>query len=323
MKKYFSKLFCIKNFFDIRYYFDANKGLKQLDGANSKRSIANVCIVERDAYWYAERHYANINIVDLPKIMKAEVKNIAPFSGSVFWKVKSFTTNKVTILYFVIPSQYMEVISKHCQLIYPVGFDKPSMNALLTLDEKSESLNTVASNVKHVAESNIFKLAGFYITKLKSKTAKSQILTTKKLAIFAASSVLFFTLASSLYLTLTLSYYQNKTTDNRAAVESALEIQRELKSKSISKQAFDKFSTDNRNVLALFSHLNLQDESYEIRRIHLHPKGIKISGTTTASATNILSLLLNSPTVSEAKFSRPVSKNRAGDEVFEIEVVFS
>lgn len=323
MKNYFSKLFCINNYFDIRYYFDADKGLMPLDDTNKKRSIANVCIVERDTYWYAERHYDNINIVDLPKIMKAEIKSIAPFCGAVFWKVKSVTTSKATILYFVIPSHYMEVISKHCQFIYPVGFDKISVNASLTLDRKGEPLEAVANHRVYTAESNIFKLVGFYITKLKNKAAKTQILTTKKLTLFASSSVLIFCLASSLYLKLTLGFYHDKTIDNRSAVENALEIQRELKATSLSKQSFDKFSIENRNVLALFSHISLQDETYEILRIHLHPKGIKISGTTKASATNILSLLLNNPAVSEAKFSRPVSKNRVGDEVFVIEVVFA
>lgn len=328
MKKHFSSLFSIDNIFSIGYAFNVKEGLYSLTGKEKKRTIATICLLERDVYWQAERQYHNITLLDLPKIMKAELRHIAPFSGHVFWQIKQLTTSKATVVYFALPQEYIELIRAKCQFIYPLNYD---ISSELSIIDQGLNFNSTISNIAKasidnqigvVAQKNMLNLAGFRVPMPKEEASVSQRLSFKKLAVICASSVVAFTLFSSAYLSLSFNYYETKVADNGVSVEKALKSQRELREKSQSKQEFDTFGQENPNVLAILSDISFYEEKYAIQRIHLHPKGVTITGTSETSATNLLTILLKHPAVNEAKFARPLAKNRAGEEVFVIEVVF-
>lgn len=328
MKKHFSRLFSIDSIFSIGYAFNVKEGLFSLPGKEKRRSIATVCLLERDVYWQAERHYHNITLLDLPKIMKAELRYIAPFSGHVFWQIKQLTTSKATVIYFALPEEYMALISEKCQFIYPLNDGVSSELPIIEqrLNCKSVNADVARANldnqVEVVAQKSILNLVGFRVPVPQNKVLVSQRLSFKKLAAICVSSVLAFIILSFAYLSLSLNYYENKVADNAVAVEKALKSQRELRKKSQSKQEFDAFAQENPNVLAILSDMSFDDEKYTIQRIYLHPKGVMITGTSESSATNLLTLLVKHPAVREAKFARALAKNRAGEEMFVIEVVF-
>lgn len=329
MKNYFNRLFCINTYFRVHYAFSSQNGLYCLTDTKEKRSIANICLLERDAYWQAERHYNNINIIDLPKLIKAEVAIIAPFPGRVFWNIKKLSTNQALVVYIVVPIEHIEAIADKCHFVYPRDFNSPSLSYASTKDLDinlhfgSASQPISACTIENINKKNIFSLAGFYLTKSTNETFKAQRLSLKQLILVGCASIMVFALISSAYLSFNLGYVEDKLASNRGAVEKALKIQRELKVKFESKKDFEQFSQENKNVLAIFSHVNFKNEKYRIDRVHLHPKGFKITGTSETSATNLLTILLNYPGISEAKFERAISKNRAGEDVFVIEVLFS
>ena len=323
MKNYFSRLFCIENYLSINYAFKVKDGLCRLSRLKNKRTLGAVCLLERDSYWQAERHYNNINIFDLPKLMKAEAATIAPFAGSVFWKINKINSTQATIVYFAVPAEYIEAINKECQFVYPLGIKESFPENELNFTSLEITSHELDNSAIDVSAKNVFNLAGFYVAKPKSEAHNQQRLSLKQLSLISSACIVLFTLLSSVYLSLNLSYYESKVIDNNIAVEQALKSQRELKTKYKSKQDFDTFAQNNSNVLALLSDFSFKDEKYSIQRIHLHSKGVKITGTSETSATNLLAILLKQPTVSEAKFSRAVSKNRSGEDVFVIEVVFS
>ncbi|GAA0815201.1 hypothetical protein GCM10009111_13160 [Colwellia asteriadis] len=326
MKKYFSRLLSINSIFSIDYTFNAKEGLSSLTNKEKKRSFATVCLLERDVYWRAERQYSNVTLFDLPKIIKAELRSIAPFSGHVFWRVKQLSTSQITVVYFALPTEYIDKIRTRCQFIYPLGEDfqeESQTEQQVNLHENiTDTVTPVKSEIERISQKNIVNLVGFYLPKLKNETLSMQRLSFKKLATLCAFGVAAFTVISSAYLHFSLGYYKSEVAGNAVTVENALKTQRELRAKAQSKLDFDTFGQENPNVLAILSSLSFNEEKYFIQRIHLHPKGVKITGTAETSATNLLTLLLNHPAVSEAKFARALAKNRAGEEVFVIEVVF-
>ncbi|WP_076416922.1 hypothetical protein [Colwellia sp. UCD-KL20] len=332
MKNYFSRLFSIGTYFNISYIFNIKEGLCRLTDIAGKRKRVNICLLERDSYWLAERRYNNINIIDLPKLIKAEIATIAPFPGRVFWSVKKLNSSQAIVVYIVVPIKYIEEIIGKCHFVYPKDYNfsslssnaqnlDPSSNLALDLPIVQVEANT--SFTEDFKKTNIFNLAGFYLFKNKDKINTKQKVSFKQLALIICASVTLFTVVSSVYLSFNLSYVESQIAENSSAVEQALKTQSELKVKFESKKEFEAFSKENKNVLAIFSHLNFKDEKYRIERLELHPKGFKITGTSETSATNLLSILLNSPGISEAKFDRAVSKNRSGEDVFVIEVTFS
>ena len=331
MKNYFSRLFQINTYCGVNYAFNIKNGLYNLTNATEKRRKANVCLLERDSYWQAERHYKNINIIDLPKLMKAEMATISPFPGRVFWKIKHVDLNQATIIYIVIPIEYYDIIIEKCQFIYPatdkqhtlpfISNTSPTID--LSEDSSGKSIELITELARDIKQKNILCLIGFYLLQNKDIETKSQRLSLKQLAIVSGISLLLFTAISSSYLYFNLKHYESKVVENKEAVEKALKTQRELKTILESKEEFETFLSENKNVLAIFSHINFKDEKYNIERVYLHPKGFQISGTSESSATNLLTILLSFPQISEAKFVRPVSKNRSGEDVFVIEVSFS
>jgi len=327
MKKYFSRLFCADTYFNISYVFSIEKGLSPLTNIKEKRKSTHVCLLERGSYWQAERQYKNINIIDLPKLIKAEVATISPFPGRVFWKIKSFSSTQVSIIYVAVPIAYVELIAEKCNFLYPLSLDNPTLSdtsdLVFGLGGDNYSVTDYAQDIVDIKNKNLFTLAGFYLFKNKAEDSKVQRLSLKKLILISITSVTFFVVISSAYLGFNLNYLKDAALNNRTVVEQALKTQRELKIKFESKQELDQFFKDNRNVFAILSQLSFKDEKYTIDRVHLHPKGFEISGTSETSATNLLTLLLKEPSISEAKFSRSVSKNRNGDDVFVITAVFS
>lgn len=322
MNNYFNKIFRIKNYFSLSHYYNEKDGLSTLAKKQSTARIANVCLVERDAYWHTQKAYSNVNAFELMKLIKVEIRHIAPFDGDVYWQLEKLSFDSAVVNYFVIPRNVVDVIKPSCQFIYPESINSQKNSLLLTNNSVSKP-QVLNESIEAVENSNIFTLIGFFCKRVHKETTAIQKLTTKLLLMLSSISVGLFVLISSAYLSFMQSYYQSETASNVDAVNHALNVQKEIKSRFESKQEFDKFFVDNRNVLALFSQLDLQGQEYEITRVYLHPKGFKLTGTTKKSATDILALLIQSPLVSEAKFSRPVSKNRRGDEIFVIEVEFS
>ena len=324
MKKYINRLCRIKNYISVSYGFSRQDGLHRLDSFNNKKKLGSLCVLQRDCFWQAKRDYDNINIIDLPNLIKAEAASISPFLSHVFWQITKINTNHASVTYFAVPIEYIEEINQKCRFIYPLTtstlppIDKIDINSAF-----AESTIGLSNEVEKANEINLFNLVGFHVTKPKDQKINQQYLPFKKLGMLCSASVLLFILLSSAYLVLSLDYYEDKVVENKDAVERALKTQRELKAKYKSKQDFDTFSKDNRNVLAILSHLSFKNEKYSIQRIYLHPKGVEITGVSESSATNLLTLLVEHPAVSEAKFSRAVSKNRSGEDVFVIEVIFS
>ncbi|QBG35300.1 hypothetical protein [Litorilituus sediminis] len=318
MNNYFNKLFSINNYFSISHHFTEENGFVAIDKSKHKK-FANICLVNRSCYWHAKKDYSNINLIELPKLIKAEIKQIAPFEGDIFWQIERLTIQGAIVHYYVIPNQIIDSIRPKCQFIFPESNGSNSL--LLSLNEGVSSESVISA--EQLGMKNIFSLCGLFIKKARDEKVIVQKLTNKMLFLLASISIVSFVLLSSVYLSLYQSYYQDATLANKSAVENALKVQREVKARYQSKKDFDEFIADNPNVLSLFSSLDLSGYTYEINKVHLHPKGVKITGTTSQSATDILARLIQESVVKEAKFSRPVSKNRAGDEVFVIEVIFS
>ncbi|WP_448563810.1 hypothetical protein [Thalassotalea ganghwensis] len=318
MNNYFNKLFRIANYFSISHYFTKEDGLVAI-GERSKNKMANICLVKRNCYWHTKKDYSNINLIELPKLIQAEIKNVAPFEGEIFWQIEQLTLQSAIVHYYVVPKKLIEGIRPYCQFIFPESNSDESLLSLLNEEVSTKYLNTKES----IGNNSVFSLSGLFIKKAKDEKIVVQKLTNKMLFLLSSVSILSFVLLSSVYLSVMQSYYQDATLANQSAVESALKVQREVKARYQSKQDFDTFIADNPNVLSLFSSLDLSGFTYELNRVHLHPKGVKITGTTSQSATDILAHLIQESVVKEAKFSRPVSKDRSGSEVFVIEVLFS
>jgi len=321
MKNIFKNLFSTKNFFSINYLYDAKEGLVKTDDSLKKQKIAQVCMVSRKDYWHAERSY-KANLIDLPKIIMAEIKTIAPFEGRVFWQIKKLSTTESIINYAVIPQAYIDLISEQCQFIYPLNLDRK----ILTLGSENTSVSEGSidkkTNENLVGEQSIWQLLGFFIVKKSGAIKQQQKLPTKYLVLSMLAVVALFTFASSAYLNFTQSHYEQAIFANKQAVEHALIVQREVKSQYQSKLEFEQFTTDNKNVLAILGSFNFDELDYVITQVHLHPKGVKLTGSSVTSATDLLTAIVNNVHVKEAKFSRPVTKNRQLEDDFTIEVVF-
>jgi hypothetical protein len=253
MTNFFKRLFCINNAFNISYACNVEQGIFRLTNAKNKHALATVCLLERNTYWQAERQYQDISLFDLPKIIKAELRHIAPFPSQVFWKIQHLSWSSAKLVYYAVPLTMAKLISEQCQFVYPIG-DIPAAQSVIP--EKSvlikdgsgllvnfssfvDKPEDVHQYVGVIGEQNVFSLAGFRTAK--DEVIVKQRLSMKKLAIFCSISLLLFTGLSSVYLGFTLKYYQSEVANNSVAVEQALNSQRELKEIVASKQEFDVF----------------------------------------------------------------------------------
>lgn len=317
MKPFLQKLRLTSLLCHYKYHLTAD--LKVIRTAQSKsiNMLASVCFLDRDLFWATTRSYADTTIFDLKNIIKAEEKQLPPMKGHFLWSIKEITSSSIAVDYFVIPEHVMDKVPKECKFVMPLFQpDSATLESPLSMNHQSE-----VDCLKHVKNISWINLIGLSV-KLNTAQKSTERLSNKNLLISLLGISCFIAVMLSGYMFLSIQYYQSLKTENRDQVNAVLSLKQKYAENQEQVVGFVDFLKASPNVLNKLSQLKLSTEGVFFENLKLINSGFRISGTTKKSATKLLEEILQSELVKEAKFTRAVTKNRLGEEVFAIDVVW-
>lgn len=317
MKSLLKKLGLTSVFCHYKYHLTAEQTIKETKLKKTRFPFLTGCFIDRNLFWATTRTYSNTNIIELKNIIQAEKKQLPPMEGRFFWSLISFTNDEFTVTYFVIPEPIVALIPDGCRVVLP--FYTPFEEAAeqpLTLHH-----NQTSGYSECIEKLNWLNLIGLYIKsqKIESKVEK---LSNKKLLVSLASIFAISAIAVSTYLLVAINYYQELKVQNDSGVNAVLGQRQEYSNQLELTSGFIDFLKANPNVLNKLSMVDIKSEGIFIERVKLLPKGVEIFGSSETSATTVLEQIMSSKSVQEAKFSRAVTKDRNGFELFTIEVTW-
>lgn len=317
MKSLLKKLGLASVFCHYKYRLTAEKKIEETKLIRPYFPLLTGCIVDRNLFWATTRTYKNTNIIELKNIIQAEKKQLPPMEGRFFWSLVSLASDGFTVSYFVIPEHVAALIPSECKVILP--FYTPSEEA----GEEPLILHHTPkeNNSDFIKDLNWLNLIGLYLNPEKKKN-KIEKLSNKKLMFALASIVGLSAVVVSAYLLVAINYYQELKVQNSEGVNSVLAQRQAYNNQLELTSGFIDFLKANPNVLNKLSMLDINPEGVFIERVKLLPKGVEIFGVSEASATTVLEQVIGSSSVQEAKFSRSVTKDRNGSEIFTIEVTW-
>ncbi|WP_065979549.1 hypothetical protein [Pseudoalteromonas lipolytica] len=304
-------------FFHFEYYLKGDHTLETLPVNKPFLKLASVCLLDRSLFWKASRHYSNTSLLQLKNIIRAEKKQLPPMEGEFFWSLKQVTANSLSVDYFVVPLEVMSQIPKQVKMILPLQ-ENEEEQLPLTLDQAK--LNH-ASPTSQLDELNWFNLLGLFVKKQAKQKVKERLSTRNLLiSLFAFSLVLAVMISG--YFAVALKHFEDKKVNNVEAVNKVINQRQALNNEFKEFSDINEFLIKNPNVLSKLSLLGIDSEGILFERIKVTTQGVELYGNSESSATNLLQQIIASPSVKEAKFSRPVVKNNKGYDVFTIEVVW-
>jgi len=316
MKRLLQKLRLTSSLCHYKYHLTADLEVKNTAYKKSASMLLTACFLDRDLFWATTRTYNNTNLLQLNAIIKAEKLQLPPMEGHFSWSIQRVTNNSIEISYFVVPEHVMNKVPRDCKLILPL-FDRVEEQSLYPL---SIQHNNKPSKLKAIEDIQWINLPGLFIDK-KNASGKVEKLKTRQLIISLVSILSLTGVALSAYLVLATSYYESVKEDHRESVNQVLALKQEFNNKQQQTTELVKFLNENPNVLDVFSRLGISSNDIFIERLNIINTGFRMSGSSSSSATKLLEQLIQSPSVDEAKFTRPVTKNSLDEEVFSIEVV--
>ena len=317
MKRLLQKLRLTSSLCHYKYHLTADLEVKNTAYTKSANMLLTACFLDRDLFWATTRTYNNTNLLQLNAIIKAEKLQLPPMEGHFSWSIQRITNNSIKVSYFVIPDHVMNKVPRDCKLIMPL-FNREEEQNLYPL---SIQHNKKPSELKAIEEIQWINLPGLFINK-KNVSEKVERLKTRHLIISLLSFLVITGVALSAYLLLATSYYESVKEDHKESVNEVVALKQEFNNKQQQTTELVKFLNENPNVLDVFSRLDISSNDMFIDRLNIINTGFRMSGSTSNSATKLLEQLIKSPSVKEAKFTRPVTKNSLNEEVFSIEVVW-
>lgn len=77
------------------------------------RFACSRCYIARDSYWEKITHYPTGNLLEVYKIVNAEVSSIAPIKGQTYAYIVNTASNKTTVLYCCFPENLLARAKSH------------------------------------------------------------------------------------------------------------------------------------------------------------------------------------------------------------------
>ncbi|MEL0647375.1 hypothetical protein V6248_08060 [Pseudoalteromonas agarivorans] len=318
MKNLLKKLGSPSAFCHYKYHLTTDKVVSQTEKNKPRLTLATACTIDRNLFWATTRTYENTSITEIKNIIQAEKIQLPPMEGGFFWSIEALSSNQFTISYFVIPEFILDLVPQECRVIIPIYSIEEETNIQpLCIAHSGERLN----QTDEFDKLNWLNLLGLFFTR-KEKKVKQEKLNNRKLIILLCSLFGVTALSLSVYFTVAINHYQNQKIQNESPVNAVLS-QRQVRTKELKLTAdLIEFLDSNPNVLDKLSQIKIEGEGVFLTRVNLIPKGVELVGTSANSATKILEEIMDSEAVKEAKFSRAVTKNKAGSEFFTIEVTW-
>lgn len=316
MKHLFKKLFLASSLCHFKYRLATDLELVKIKETGTIKKPASACLIDRTLFWAASRTYDGATLFDLKNIIAAE-KSQFPMKGECVWSIKKISTKSIQVDYFVIPDNVLQKIPKECNFLVPIyeqGADE--QNPPLSINKKIVLAHT--DFIKSLSWINLF---GLNFNK-KRQVKQAEKLKTKTLLVSIASITTLVCVLLSGYMVWSINSYQNMKAENSEQVNAVLALKKKLSSGQEQTVGLINFLKKNPNVLNKFSTLDINPEGLFIENINLINTGFRLRGSVEGSATQLLQRLTQSPLIKEAKFSRPVTKTKQGQEVFTIEVVW-
>ncbi|NHH89258.1 hypothetical protein [Pseudoalteromonas sp. MB47] len=317
MKRLLQKLRLTSSLCHYKYHLTADLEVKKTANKKSANMLLTACFLDRDLFWATTRTYNNTNLLQLNAIIKAEKLQLPPMEGHFGWSIQQLNNNSIEVSYFVIPDHVMNNVPRDCKLIMPL-FDKDEERNLYPL---SINHNKKPSQLKAIEDISWINLPGLFLNRSEASD-KVEKLKSKHLVIALLGILGLTGAALSAYLMVATNYYESVKHEHRESVNQVLALKQEFNNKQQQTTGLVKFLTENPNVLDIFSRLDISSEDMFIDRVNIINTGFRMSGSTSKSATTLLQQLVQSPSIKEAKFTRPVTKNSLDEEVFSIEVVW-
>jgi len=318
MKNLLKKLGSPSAFCHYKYHLTTDKVVSQTEKNKPRITFATACTIDRNLFWATTRTYENTSIIEIKNIIQAEKIQLPPMEGGFFWSIEDLSSNQFTISYFVIPESILDMIPRECKVVIPLySITEETKVQPLSIAHSEDQLN----QTEELDKLNWLNLFGLFLTR-KEEKAKQEKLNNRKLIILLCSLLGVTAISLSVYFTAAINYYQNQKTQNESPVNAVLS-QRQERTKELKLTAdLIEFLASNPNVLNKLSQISIEGEGVFLTRVNLIPKGVELVGTSSSSATKILEEIMDSESVKEAKFSRAVTKNKAGSEFFTIEVTW-